>query len=1246
MSVRRAAHRLAVAIAALVSAACGEFPALPPAVLDAAAPTDPDRGADGSTRPADAAIVDGPPATDAAPGDAQGTPDGHAPDGAPAVPDAAGPAQDAVRPPPDVEVTSDVGGPPAPDAHVPPAPDAHVPPAPDAAVMPVPDAAAMPDAALPDAAVPDAGPACEPVTEVCNDVDDDCDGAVDEDFDHKGAPCIVDAPGRCGAGVFGCIVGADAPVCVGGGEAAAETCNGLDDDCDGEIDEIFDLESDAQHCGACGRRCDPLPHGRGLCALGECFLARCDATWHDEDTRIENGCELEEPGRVLYVRGNGDDANAGTNLAPLATLAEAVARANAAPDVDRVAVIDVGEGRFAAGLNVHADFLTVRGASRDRTRLLGGLRITGDYTRVQDLTVDGEGVGRGIHLTCGEGCAVVSTVVENVGPAPDPEARAGSAIAAIRITAGDDHLVHGNVLRRIHGSTPPVVPFGAEQGCRWGHGSQAAGILVEAGAAGSRLQSNVISEVEGGAGNAQERFSCDAGGLGGLGGPAYGIYLADRAGNCLLVDNRIDTVVGGAGGAGQAGLPLDPEPPDAGTQQILRAPDGNGGGGGLAAGIRIESAGHRLRGNVLSGITGGAGAPAGGPMGEPGPDAVGVGVYFHPFGGGVELPPDFFEVLTENEPALDVDLDESNVYEGEAIHYCFGRRVDWSNRRFTGALTPTNLGRLVLVDCDGSTVRNNVVEGFVGATGQPLTEGHRPTSGGQAAAILLIGTSGAEIAGNLIEGVIGGHGAQGAFDVETISLLSAGGDGGAAAGIRLMRSDANVLTDNDITDIRGGRGGPGGLGGGNGGNGGRAAALELTADSDGNLLARNVLRDVLGGEGGPQRFFIESAPAGAPEGTAVGVRIGDEASRAASIDETNTYEGWPFTYFHRSPGASVSARHYSTCKAMTNLGQFVVLDSPGATLTDVAVTCEPAPGERVELVGEPGAASYMRQNGRAGGAYAAVRIERSDAVSVDGLRIDNVAGGPGGHTHIGTRGGDGGLGLGVFIADSDGVTVSNAHLSRVRAGKVADARPGVPGIESRGFAGLAGEAVGVYLTRSRGFALRHLLVHDVTSEIWAFGVVADAVGQDNVIAQATIVNIRGDNRTAEDQPPQTNVTAAVLLQGAAPGQLRLENAVVADVSGIPVIVGGGLSMTRTAVCFRGDRQVFAFGPLSVDGPFWENPEPLFLEGAEPPYGLDPRSMCVDLGTGPCVDEPAPEGFDCLPDVGYEGNSPRGQVRQP
>ena len=83
---------------------------------------------------------------------------------------------------------------------------------------------------------------CDPLEgaeeEICDAVDNDCDGSVDEDL----------APLSCGKGVCAVTV----PACVDGepqectpGEASDETCNGLDDDCNGVVDDGFaDFDQD------------------------------------------------------------------------------------------------------------------------------------------------------------------------------------------------------------------------------------------------------------------------------------------------------------------------------------------------------------------------------------------------------------------------------------------------------------------------------------------------------------------------------------------------------------------------------------------------------------------------------------------------------------------------------------------------------------------------------------------------------------------------------------------------------------------------------------------------------------------------------------------------------------------------------------------------------------------------------------------------------------------------------------------
>jgi hypothetical protein len=89
---------------------------------------------------------------------------------------------------------ADVASPAAPDATPPLAPDAAAPdvaPPPDAAPPPPPDAALPPppDAQLPDAAPPDAG--CVPTPEVCDAVDQDCDGEIDEGALGESGPAIL-----------------------------------------------------------------------------------------------------------------------------------------------------------------------------------------------------------------------------------------------------------------------------------------------------------------------------------------------------------------------------------------------------------------------------------------------------------------------------------------------------------------------------------------------------------------------------------------------------------------------------------------------------------------------------------------------------------------------------------------------------------------------------------------------------------------------------------------------------------------------------------------------------------------------------------------------------------------------------------------------------------------------------------------------------------------------------------------------
>ncbi len=122
-----------------------------------------------------------------------------------------------------------------------------------------------------------------PTAEVCNSVDDDCNGQTDE-----GLGDVTCGLGECRRSVAACISGA-AQTCVPG-TPGVELCNGRDDDCDGMVDNGFSTQTDVAHCGACNTACI-LTNAVPACVAGMCAVSRCQPGWSDLDGNPANGCE-------------------------------------------------------------------------------------------------------------------------------------------------------------------------------------------------------------------------------------------------------------------------------------------------------------------------------------------------------------------------------------------------------------------------------------------------------------------------------------------------------------------------------------------------------------------------------------------------------------------------------------------------------------------------------------------------------------------------------------------------------------------------------------------------------------------------------------------------------------------------------------------------------------------------------------------------------------------------------------------
>ncbi|MBI5535158.1 MAG: hypothetical protein HY898_20695 [Deltaproteobacteria bacterium] len=160
---------------------------------------------------------------------------------------------------------------------------------------------------------------CTPKTEECNGADDDCDGAVDRDSQGNPLTKVCDASGKvgkqtCTAGSWG--------NCVADCTPKAEECNGVDDDCDGKADVDGNGKPITKICDAAGKTgtqtCTSGAWGNCVCNNAEVEVCNgkdddCDGKTDEDDTgkALKRSCDTAcGPGTEVCVNGAFEQCNA------------------------------------------------------------------------------------------------------------------------------------------------------------------------------------------------------------------------------------------------------------------------------------------------------------------------------------------------------------------------------------------------------------------------------------------------------------------------------------------------------------------------------------------------------------------------------------------------------------------------------------------------------------------------------------------------------------------------------------------------------------------------------------------------------------------------------------------------------------------------------------------------------------------------------------------------------------------------
>lgn len=141
----------------------------------------------------------------------------------------------------------------------------------------------------------------------CDGVDDDCDGMVDEDYVPMASACGLGACAR--TGTTSCVSGMEQDSCTAGSPTGPETdCDGVDDDCDGTADEDFPSTATTCGTGACAST------GATSCVAGavqDSCMEGVPGTLDDDCDGLDDDCDQQIDEDAVCATDGGIDAGSG-----------------------------------------------------------------------------------------------------------------------------------------------------------------------------------------------------------------------------------------------------------------------------------------------------------------------------------------------------------------------------------------------------------------------------------------------------------------------------------------------------------------------------------------------------------------------------------------------------------------------------------------------------------------------------------------------------------------------------------------------------------------------------------------------------------------------------------------------------------------------------------------------------------------------------------------------------------------------